>query len=1584
AGDNEFNIQLGDSPTGATALLKIGPGTWTLGKDASYTGLTTVQEGVLAVMNNNVLGTAATPTTANPAAGTFTGNLPNGVKVSFTSFVNAAPNVSVGSPSSVPDGIVANVTYYVVESNGTTFKVATTLGGPAVAFATTGVNVQYVANIKSIASTTADQATERFTGALVNNTPVAFNVRSFLGGAAGNVLTNGVLPTGVSSIITYYVINANDTSFQITTNAGVTEEIVNLTSNGNDFYYYLTPALANTTAANQTTDSFTGRLGNGVSIAFGANAGGALPTGVNAATTYYVINASGDGSVPDPFDFQITTVAGAVGNIVDFTTDGSNFYYSIVPPPRTNDSFGVNLLGGRLDLRNVDYLTPETMYFEGGQILVPARTTSSWAGDFQMNVNGNVTINENGKLILNGNLLGNRAFIQLGEGTMVLRGEALVPATTLVSDSFRRSYILQAGTLELDYSDNNFSHLVDNATLQMGGSRRGGVLRLTGGSHEEIVNNLSLQAGNNQIYRDDGSSIIRLNTIARAVGSSLYFDLARIAKVDNANTNNILGAWALIRDANVQAYWMIPGSIDVNFTVDPNTDTFTSTQHKLANGNVVNLSNVGGALPGGLSPGTPYYVVAAATSTFRLSATLNGMAIDIFNAGTGTQSLTTVAPNRRVSTTTLTFAAHADNYPGSTGNGKIEVEIAYAGGTGPISATLTGSGTLADPYHYKITTTEEYNSTDAIVEFVSTDSQVQQILTVSKFPTADDAVADTTSYPPTFLAGGAEDSGSKELDWAKNALTGTAANDGFVVPNGIYSNNSWGVNVNTNISSSFSRVPNSITYTLRFANSGAATVNLLGGINTVQTGGILISPTIGANDSAIAGVGQLTTQNQGNLQNFLLHQFNTQGDLVISAPIVDRLPFARTGRLSSNIIEANVNVTRRLINSLSSTADLAPGMTVSGTGIAVPSVIVEIVDLHTIKLDRDTTQVSGERNLLTFTGGPVAVPQRLGTISHLSDRRRIYGITIPANPLTGAPEQLSTSDLYVGMPISGPGIPAGALVAVIVNDADITINIDHFFTGIVSALTFTPSIGIEKLGPGTTVLAGANTYSNVTFIGDGILRAQSLTDGGVAGSLGISNNAVGNLVFNGGTLQYVGEDSSTNRGLTLTEFAVLNIGHERTEATFSGAVSGVDRLEKSGSGTLIVKGNAGLSDLRVDEGTLRVQIVDTNPAPATFTASNFGTSGLMSLRMAGGTLELRGTPEGNVAQTYGGPFYLEEGASEIRVVSVKGYDPNNLLNLAAQIRSTALTLMGGEEVAPVIRSSGATMRFIEDPMRGAGAASVLLNLPVVDRQRVLPWAVYRDNTSTLINDFATVLIGTGPGPVVGVDGNDIYDIGRPPAVWGDSDDISEGGIDPTTGLPRTIAGTLSQDRGVNTLRYFTEADAILTIASGATLRLNSGAILVGGNVRNVQKQIIGPGNLTGGAMSTEGGRDIILHNYNATAAFHVGANIIDDQVTLAPPYGGNIELGKRDLIFPPETVGTFSRLVPGMVVTGPGIPPGTVIVSAVPTFAKLVLNNAALSSQINQTYTFTSVTSFVQAGIGTTRLSGDNTYTGDTFVHGGV
>ena len=78
------------------------------------------------------------------------------------------------------------------------------------------------------------------------------------------------------------------------------------------------------------------------------------------------------------------------------------------------------------------------------------------------------------------------------------------------------------------------------------------------------------------------------------------------------------------------------GANPKEFTVNTSTDTITCSAHGYSNGQTITF--YGDTAPGGLTAGTTYYVISAATDSFQVAATAGGSAIDLTaTGGTGCQ-----------------------------------------------------------------------------------------------------------------------------------------------------------------------------------------------------------------------------------------------------------------------------------------------------------------------------------------------------------------------------------------------------------------------------------------------------------------------------------------------------------------------------------------------------------------------------------------------------------------------------------------------------------------------------------------------------------------------------------------------------------------------------------------------------------------------------------------------------------------------------------------------------------------------------------------------------------------------------------
>ncbi|MCX5678072.1 MAG: autotransporter domain-containing protein, partial [Candidatus Omnitrophica bacterium] len=165
--------------------------------------------------------------------------------------------------------------------------------------------------------------------------------------------------------------------------------------------------------------------------------------------------------------------------------------------------------------------------------------------------------------------------------------------------------------------------------------------------------------------------------------------------------------------------------------------------------------------------------------------------------------------------------------------------------------------------------------------------------------------------------------------------------------------------------------------------------------------------------------------------------------------------------------------------------------------------------------------------------------------------------------------------------------------------------------------------GITKAGAGTLTLSGANDYTGVTTYTAGTVSANTIGNGGAAGSIGKAAAAAGNQVLNGGTLSYTGNNTTTDRGFTVnaagSEIDVTTVGQTLTIQT-TGIVTNAaaDILTIGGAGNTEIKsaisGTGGLA--KDDAGTLTLSGVNTFTTGGI--ALNAGTLKLGSTTALGG------------------------------------------------------------------------------------------------------------------------------------------------------------------------------------------------------------------------------------------------------------------------------------------------------------------------------------------------------------------------------
>ena len=167
--------------------------------------------------------------------------------------------------------------------------------------------------------------------------------------------------------------------------------------------------------------------------------------------------------------------------------------------------------------------------------------------------------------------------------------------------------------------------------------------------------------------------------------------------------------------------------------------------------------------------------------------------------------------------------------------------------------------------------------------------------------------------------------------------------------------------------------------------------------------------------------------------------------------------------------------------------------------------------------------------------------------------------------------------------------------------------------GEIKGVIATGAGGLTKTGLNSLVLSGLNTYTGVTRITSGTLSVNSLTDGGVASSIGAAANSASNLVISdNAVLLYTGGTASSDRLFTVAGSGATITANGSSTLTFSNA------------GDIINSGTSNNTLTLNGSGTATLTPVWGNPSGyvASLTKSNSGTWVLAGLNTYSGITTL--------------------------------------------------------------------------------------------------------------------------------------------------------------------------------------------------------------------------------------------------------------------------------------------------------------------------------------------------------------------------
>ena len=957
-----------------------------------------------------------------------------------------------------------------------------------------------------------------------------------------------------------------------------------------------------------------------------------------------------------------------------------------------------------------------------------------------------------------------------GNGNSLIKqtgGTANVSGATVIG-------VQNAGTNVLHISAGNYNQTAGNVTIGNGGGGLG-VVTVTGGnltvSNGTILVCSNTTANTTGILNLDGGTV-QANAVTLGVSGGagiVDFNGGTLEASSTASAAFLAG----LTSANIYSG---------GATINTNGQNITIGQSLLA-ASGSGLSSITVSASGTGYIGAPVVRITGGGGTGATAeAVLTGGSVSSFvitNSGTGYTSTPTVTLYGGGSTTAATGTAiTAAN---TTGGGLTKTglgTLTLSGSNTYIGATTVSAGTLAlnfsasnAPASNIISSSSTLalggNSTLTLTGSAgATNSQTFNGLSVTSGNDQITLNANATSNPLLLNLGAITHIPGSTVNFTQptgtisgsNGFTTTTANN---IPNGILGGwvtvggTDWATNNGTNIvglsavsggyttTSSGGTLGATATYananvdvtnsaglmdspispnSLRFNTSGAYTLTLAAGTNTIVSGGILVTANVGANASVITG-GTLTGS---SLPELMVIQNNTSSSLQINSSIADNgapTPLIKNG--PGLLVLGGANTYSGTTTISAGTLQLGSGVNGQDGSIAGTS----IVNNAALAYDLYGTQTYAG----TISGPGTLTKLGSGTL-FLTGTNTYTGITtLSAGTLNlGGAENAGTSGPLGQSAANNPGsivLAGGYLQYSATNQNDYSgrfstaasqqYNVNTNGQNITWATPLVSASGsLTKVGSGLLTLTASNTYTGATTVSGGTLQlgtGLAGQDGSLATS-GITNNAA--LVYNLAGNQTVGYAIGGNGSLTKLGTGTLTINKAAIDTAGSTYINAgalklaVAPIGLSNNATFYVNSGGtlamGAQDMWGNATTYPTEAITVSPGGAV--TSNGFYNILNYLTLNGGTLACNGGNSANW-EAFGLEGTVTIGGTSTSYIAAAPGGPytNNSIDLGNQGASTTTFSVTGSAnpglivSVPLFNAGGAATGNFALTKTGSGA-----------------------------------------------------------------------------------------------------------------------------------------------------------------------------------------------------------------------------------------------------------------------------------------